>query len=94
MTETTTMTVRLPRATLDGLASLARSTRRTRSFLAAEAIAEYVAANAWQVEEIRKAVEEADGGGAFHDHEDVMDYLARRGHGERPARPRPVLPTR
>ncbi len=88
MTETTTMTVRLPKATLDGLAALARSTRRTKSFLAAEAIAGYVATNAWQVEEIGKAVAEADGGGAFYDHQDVMDYLERRGEGERPDRPK------
>ena len=85
---TETMTVRLPRTTLDRLAALARSTRRTRSFLAAEAIAEYVAVNAWQVEEIRKAVVEADAGGAFHDHRNVMDYLERRGRGERPVRPK------
>ena len=38
----------------DKLAALARSTRRSANFIAAEVITEYVAVNAWQVEETRK----------------------------------------
>lgn len=44
------------------LEALARSTRRSKSFLAAEAIAAYVEANAWQTGEIEKALKEADAG--------------------------------
>lgn len=42
MTESTTLTVHLSNQTKDRLAELAGRTRRTRSFLAAEAIADYV----------------------------------------------------
>ena len=44
------------------LDKLARATRRSRSFLAAEAIRDYLALNSWQVEEIHKALAEADRG--------------------------------
>ena len=90
MPDTTTMTVRLPKATLAKLDALAHSTRRSKSFLAAEAIAGYVDANVWQVEEIGKAVAEADAGAPFYAHEDVMGYLERRGRGEAPERPEPI----
>jgi len=50
------------------LASLAASTGRSRSFLAAEALAEYLAANEWQVAGIRKAMMSLDrGAGVEHD---------------------------
>lgn len=91
MPDTTTMTVRLSKATLAKLDALAQSTKRSKSFLAAEAIAGYVDTNAWQVEEIRHAVEQADAGEPFYGHEDVMEYLERRSRGEQPERPKPVV---
>ena len=42
MSDSTTLTVRLSAKTKDNLTELASRTRRTRSFLAAEAIADYV----------------------------------------------------
>ena len=42
MTDSTTMTVRLSRELKGKLERLAESTRRSKSYLAAEAIAEYV----------------------------------------------------
>jgi RHH-type rel operon transcriptional repressor/antitoxin RelB len=87
MAETITLTVRLTRETKDRLDALALSTRRSKAFLAAAAIDAYVAANAWQVEAMGAAVAEADAGGAFFEHEDVMDHLERRARGERPQRP-------
>ena len=47
---------------VERLDRLAESTQRSKSFLAAEAIREYVANNEWQVAEIRKALKEADAG--------------------------------
>jgi predicted transcriptional regulator len=44
------------------LDKLAAATRRSRSFLAAEAIPEYVELNAWQIEEIQKGLMEAERG--------------------------------
>ena len=87
MGKTAILTVRLPEAAKDGLAALARSTRRSANFLAAEAIVEYVAANAWQVEETRKAAEKADAGGPFVRHEDAVRYIDALARGEDPAPP-------
>jgi len=44
------------------LGKLAQSMHRSRSFLAAEAIREYVDNNEWQIEEIGRALQEADRG--------------------------------
>jgi len=58
----TTMTIRIEDEVKERLDRLADSTQRSKSFLAAEAIREYVANNEWQVAEIRKALKEADAG--------------------------------
>jgi len=42
------------------LERLSRTMSRSRSFVAAEAIREYVALNEWQIEEIKKGLAEAD----------------------------------
>jgi len=79
MAQTTTMTVRLPADVAARLAGLARSTDRTKSFLAGRAIEEFVAAQEWQVKAIEKALEEADAPGVrFLDHEDVVSRSRRR----------------
>lgn len=57
-----TMTIRLEDDTKDRLDKLAEATQRSRSFLAAEAIRDYVALNEWQVDEIREALTEAERG--------------------------------
>ena len=88
MADSTTMTVRLSRELKGKLERLAESTRRSKSYLAAEAIAEYVDANAWQIEEIRKAVAKADAGGPFVSHADAARYLDALARGETPSRPR------
>jgi RHH-type transcriptional regulator, rel operon repressor / antitoxin RelB len=58
----TNLTVRLDTATKKSLDQLAKATGRTRSFLAQDALRRYVEEEAWQVAEIRKAVQEADAG--------------------------------
>jgi RHH-type transcriptional regulator, rel operon repressor / antitoxin RelB len=62
MGASTTMTVRLEAKVKKQLDSLAKSTHRSKSFLAAEAIREYIALNEWQVQEVRDALAEADAG--------------------------------
>jgi RHH-type transcriptional regulator, rel operon repressor / antitoxin RelB len=57
---TTTMTIRLESAVKKRLDRLSTATKRSKSFLAAEAIREYVSINEWQIQEIRAAVAEAD----------------------------------
>lgn len=56
------LTLRLDPVIKKKLDKLATATQRSRSFLAAEAIREYVSLNEWQIEEIRKGLEEADRG--------------------------------
>lgn len=58
----TTMTIRLEEDVKARLDELAEATQRSKSYLAAEAIREYVASNDWQIREIRAAIEEADAG--------------------------------
>jgi predicted transcriptional regulator len=88
MADSTTMTVRLSRELKGKLDRLAASTRRSKSYLAAEAIAEYVDANAWQIAEIRKAVRKADAGGPFVSDEDATRYLDALARGENPKPPK------
>ena len=55
-----TMTIRLEPALKQRLDHLAEATQRSKSFLAAQAIREFVDLNEWQVQEIRNALAEAD----------------------------------
>jgi RHH-type rel operon transcriptional repressor/antitoxin RelB len=56
------LTLRIDSGLKKRLDKLAKSTQRSRSFLAAEAIQEYVALNEWQIEEIKRGIREADAG--------------------------------
>jgi predicted transcriptional regulator len=58
----TTMTIRIEDEVRERLDRLAESTQRSRSFLAAEAIREFVELNEWQIGEIRESLKEADRG--------------------------------
>jgi predicted transcriptional regulator len=62
MATTPVVTVRLEPELRERLDRLAMAQRRSRSFVATEAIREYVKANEWQIEETRKALAEADRG--------------------------------
>ena len=62
MSQSSTMTVRLDPDLKEKLDRLAKATRRSKAFLAAEAIKDYVALNEWQVQEIERAVQEANEG--------------------------------
>ncbi len=64
----TTVNVRIDPAIKKRLEKLAKSTGRSRSFLAAEAINEYLELNEWQVAGIQKAIASLDRGhGLPHD---------------------------
>jgi predicted transcriptional regulator len=60
--DTAIVTVRLDGGLKAKLEALARSTKRSRSYLAAEAIAAYVELNEWQIGEIEAGIAELDGG--------------------------------
>ena len=62
MAKSAMMTVRLTPEVSEKLDALARDTKRSKSYLASEAIASYVDRNAWQIEEIKRGLEEARSG--------------------------------
>jgi predicted transcriptional regulator len=55
-------TVRLDETTLDALDQLAEKTERSRNWLVAKAIEDYVALNAWQIGQIEAGIFAADRG--------------------------------
>jgi RHH-type transcriptional regulator, rel operon repressor / antitoxin RelB len=69
-----TFTVRVDTAAKKRLEELAKNTGRSRSFLAAEAINEYLDINEWQVAGIKAAIESADRG-EFIPHDQVKAWV-------------------
>ena len=74
----TTMTIRLDDDLKEQLDQLADATQRSKSFLAAEAIREFIELNQWQVKEIKQAVKEADLG-EFASESEVKQTFAKWG---------------
>jgi RHH-type rel operon transcriptional repressor/antitoxin RelB len=74
----TTFTVRIDTGVKKRLERLAKSTGRTRSFLAAEAINEYLELNEWQVAGIKHAIASLDRGEGIA-HDQVKDWVASWG---------------
>jgi predicted transcriptional regulator len=68
----TAFTVRLDETTLGALDRLAAKTERSRNWLVAKAIEDYIALNAWQVGKIEAGIAAADRGDFAGD-----DELAR-----------------
>lgn len=71
---TTTLSVRIDTETKKRLEALAKRARRSKSFLAAEAIAAYVEAESWQLDEIQQGLTELDEGGGVP-HKEVANWL-------------------
>ncbi|HTT78733.1 MAG TPA: ribbon-helix-helix domain-containing protein [Stellaceae bacterium] len=63
--DTTVVTARIDAALKAKLEALSRSTKRSKSYLAAEAIAAYVELNQWQVGEVEAGIAELDAGNAL-----------------------------
>jgi RHH-type transcriptional regulator, rel operon repressor / antitoxin RelB len=74
----TTFTVRVDTTIKKRLERLAKSTGRSRSFLAAEAINEYLKTNEWQVSGIRRAIASLDRGEGIS-HDSVKDWVTSWG---------------
>jgi RHH-type rel operon transcriptional repressor/antitoxin RelB len=60
--DTTVLTFRVPVEVKRQLDALAESTQRSKSWLAGEALKQYLDLEAWQIGEIRQALTEADAG--------------------------------
>ncbi len=74
--ETTTLTLRVSAEMKEQLDKLADATHRSKSYLAGEAIRQYLDLEVWQIGEIQQALKEADAN-AFASHEEV-DAIVRK----------------
>ena len=77
MADSKVLTLRLEPKLTKQLDKLAEATQRSRSFLIAEAVREYIALNEWQIAETRKALAEADRG-EFASEEEVKTTFQKR----------------
>ena len=70
----TTFTVRVEPQVKKRLEKLAKSTGRSRSFLAAEALSEYLDVNEWQVAGVKRAMASLDRSEGVP-HDEVKDWV-------------------
>ena len=75
---TTTLSILINTDTKKQLEALAKRARRSKSFLAAEAISAFVEAESWQLDEIQAGLSELDEGRGVA-HQDVSAWLRSRG---------------
>jgi predicted transcriptional regulator len=88
MAGSTTLTVRLTPDVKRRLEAVALRVRRSKSFLAAEAIEEFLAIQEWQIAAIKEGIAAADRGDLIP-HEDVRAWVASFGSKRKLPRPRP-----
>jgi predicted transcriptional regulator len=74
------MTIRIEPEIKKKLDQLASSTARTKSFLVADAIQEYIKANEWQVDAIQRGVKQADGDRMISHEEVKKKWEAKLAH--------------
>lgn len=73
MLKSASLTIRVKPETRSRLDSLARATRRSKSFVIEDALEQYLEVNEWQIKGIAEAIAEADHPDAeFVDHEEVL----------------------
>ena len=89
MAKSAMMTVRLTPELSEKLEALARDTKRSKSYLASEAIEGYVNLNAWQVAHIKAALAEDAEGTPGIPHEEVMRWMKSWGTDHELPRPEP-----
>ncbi len=71
---TETLSIRIDSTTKRRLDALSKRSRRSKSFLAAEAIAAYVESEEWQLGELQAGIADLDSGHEVG-HEKVSDWL-------------------
>jgi predicted transcriptional regulator len=89
MAKSATMTVRLAPEISEKLEVLARDTRRTKAYLAGEAIASYVESNAWQVARIKASLDDARSGSPGVPHAEVERWVRSWDTDKELPRPKP-----
>jgi predicted transcriptional regulator len=83
----TTFTVRVEAEVKKRLEKLAKSTGRSRSFLAAEALNAYLDVNEWQVAGVKRAMASIDRGDGVP-HQEVKDWVDSWGRKHERSAPR------
>ena len=74
----TVLSLRVPPDLKEDLEYLSRATKRSKAYLAAEALEQYVRRNAWKAKELQNAKAEADRG-AFVSHDRVKTWAQSLG---------------
>lgn len=74
----TVLTFRVDEQIKEDLESLSEATQRSKSFLASEALKDYLAREAWQVAHIKEGMRQADEGLTVP-HEEVDAWMASMG---------------
>lgn len=75
-----TITLRLDNQLKSRLEKLSDATHRSKSFLAVEAITEYIKAQEWQIKEINNGLAEADAGQMVEHETIVKRWKKERAH--------------
>ncbi len=78
MKKLTLVSVRLSEPVAERLENLAHATNRSKSFLAAQAIEEFLALQEWQVAAIKEGIDAADRG-ELVSHDEAVAELSRWG---------------
>ena len=89
MAKSAMMTVRLTPELSEKLDALARDTKRSKSYLASEAIESYVDLNTWQIAEIKAGLAEDEEGGPGVQHEEVVRWMRSWGTDHELPKPEP-----
>lgn len=76
--QTSTISARIPEKAMQQLEELSKATKRSKSFLAAEAIENYLKEQAWQIKAIYEGIEEADNQN-FASNKEVSEYHQKWG---------------
>ena len=86
----TVLSVRVPEELKEQLDYLSRSTKRSKAYLAAEALTDYVKKNAWRAKELHEAMEEAEKG-VFISHEAMLAWANSLGTDKELPPPKPDI---
>jgi predicted transcriptional regulator len=86
----TVLSIRIPDALKQQLDYLSRSTKRSKAFLAAEALEDYVKKNAWKARELHEALAQADKG-AFISHDAMAAWVDSIGSENELPSPKPDI---
>ncbi len=74
MTDTATVSIRIPSSLKHQLELLAKSTKRSKSFCIVEAIRAYLERESWQIQAVQEGIAGADNG-RLADHSEVKEWV-------------------